>query len=529
MSARSEQFLAIVALGWLAALGAGCAARGPSPQQIAQLERAHSLIEAGCYECLREALEIYERAAAAPRAPRAARVGAFQSAMLLLVRSRELGLPEEPARERARTLAAALGRSEDREVTAPLAPEASFAAFDLLTGEVTGYPHEEREKRARERQALWPRDAAPPAARTSLTPSLASDIVADYLGLAVDCDDARARKDLKAESALARHDVPLMRFRLAACGLAPAQFTALGAADARWKETEFFLGRIEMTRYPAPDVGKAAEHFEVAHAAFPASTAFTLALANARNALTEYDTALTLFDEILQVYPIHRDALLGRVMSLSYLARYYDAIATATRMIELGTYHMGDAYYWRAWNRYNIQQLDPAWDDVERATKLMVNTAVYTLAGYIAYARRELDTAIDRFVRAYQLDNTNCEAVSAEGLVHIDKEAWATAAPRFFTAIGCFASAAAQARRDHARIESEDMAPRLKERRLATLQKRIETAEHRRAQSAFNAASAYARAGQKALAVAAVDIAAEHSLLKEKALALKTAIEKLPN
>ena len=512
-----------------------CATRRPSPALIADLDRARGLVEAGCYECLSEALAAYERVAVAPRAPQAARHGAFRAAILLLVRSRELGLPEAVPMARARSLAAALPLPAEvpagtRGLEPPLlSPDVYFAAFDLITGEVTGYPHEEREKRSRDRSALWPRDATPPAARTALTAALAADIAADYLALAIDCDDARARKELKAQAALSRHDVPLMRFRLAACGLAPAQFTALPASDARWKETSFFLGRMEMARYPTPDVGIAAEHFQAAHDAFPDSTAITLALANARNSLTEYESALQLFDSVLLVFPIHRDALLGRVMSLSYLSRYYDAIATATRMIELGTYYMGDAYYWRAWNRYNVHQLDAAWDDAERATKLMVNTAVYTLSGYIAYARKELDIAINRFARAYQLDNTNCEAVSAEGLVHVDKEVWTAAAAKFSAAIGCFADAAQQGRRDLALAESADVAPAVKSRRIATAQKRIDTAEHRRAQSAFNSASAHARAGQKAEAAAMVDIAAEHPLLREKAIALKAAIEKLPN
>lgn len=514
-----------------AALGlAGCSARRPSPALVAELDRAQTLLEAGCYRCLEEALDTYVRASAAPRAPAPLKVNAFRTAILLLARSRELGLPEARPLERARALAAAL---PPPRANAPgllaLPAEAYFAAFDLMTGEVTSYSPDEREARSRDRSALLPRDGTPAAARTALTPAIDTDIVADYLALAVDCDDARARRELKADAALARHDVPLMRFRLAACGLAPAQFTALPAADARWKETEFFLGRIQMTRYPSPDISAAAEHFQAAHEAFPEATAFTLALGNARNSLAEYDPALQLFDEVLQAYPTHRDALLGRVMSLSYLSRFNDAIASATRMIELGTYHMGDAYYWRAWNRYNLRLLDAAWSDVEDATKLMVNTAVYTLAGYIAYARRELDTAIDRFAHAYKLDKTNCEAASAEGLVHVDKEAWTLAAPRFAAAIGCFADAAAQGRKDLSATEAADLSPSVKARRIETVQKRIETAEHRRAQSAFNAASAYARAGQKAEAVATVDIAAEHPLLREKAVALKAAIEKLPN
>jgi tetratricopeptide (TPR) repeat protein len=284
-----------------------------------------------------------------------------------------------------------------------------------------------------------------------------------------------------------------------------------------------------MLRYPTPDVGKAAELYAPAHEAFPDSTAITLALGNAQNALSEYDKALSLFDSVLAPFPSHRDALLGRILSLSYLTRHYDAIAAASRMIELGTYHQGDAHYWRAWNRYNVHDLPAAWDDVERATNLMVHTSVYTLAGFIAYARNWPETAIDRFDRAYRLDNTNCEAVWTESLVHVDKEAFASAAPKFATAVKCFAAAAEQARREVLANEKAELAEHVKARRIAAAQKRIETSEHRRAQAAFNAASCYARLGQKSDATPFIELAAEHPLMKEKATALKATIEKMPS
>jgi tetratricopeptide (TPR) repeat protein len=302
----------------------------------------------------------------------------------------------------------------------------------------------------------------------------------------------------------------------------------LRAQDPRWVDTLFFEGRHEMTRFPSIDVGKAADLLSAAHDAFPESTAMTLALGNARNALDEYDAALALFDSILATAPTHRDAMLGRLLSLSYLRRHYDAVRTATQMIDLGTFHMGDAYYWRAWNRYHVHELPPAWADVEQATRLMVHTAVYTLAGFIAYAQRELDTAIDRLAQAFKLDKTNCEAAWTEGMVHVDKEDWVNASSLFTVSGICFNADALAARESIATIQSSTSSESVKARRLATAQKRAESSEHRRAQSAFNAASSYVRLARKADARAQLDIAAAHPLLKDKADALRAAIEKLP-
>jgi tetratricopeptide (TPR) repeat protein len=302
----------------------------------------------------------------------------------------------------------------------------------------------------------------------------------------------------------------------------------LRAADPRWADTLLFEARAEMTRFPAPDIGRGAELLADAHAAFPASLAITLALGNARNALEDHATALALFDAVLDAQPGHREALLGRVLSLGYLKRHYDAIRTATQMIELGTYYIGDAYYWRAWNRYQIHELPAAWVDIEEATKRMVNTSVHTLAGFIAYARRELDVAIDRLDQAYRLDRRNCEAVWTEGLVHVDQQAWPIAVDKFTSAMACFAADAREARDELAVAQNATWTAAAKARKIAAAQKRIDSSEHRHAQSAFNAASSCLRLGRKAEALAHAEVAAAHPLLKDRATALKTTIEKLP-
>jgi tetratricopeptide (TPR) repeat protein len=506
---------------------AGCASRRPSPQLMAELGQAHSLLAAGCYRCLEEALSTFERLAGQPNAPPEVGRYAFYATLLLVVRARELGLPDSVVMDLARL------RNRDLPAGPPgLLPGTYFDALRLVSGELTGYSPEERERRGKERRSLWTTDGTVPAARAALSDGVETDLVAQYIALAIDCEDAQARKTLDTGPILARYPVPLMRFRVALCARTTdalsQQMAALRDADPRWVDTFFFEGAREMSRYPAPDVGRAAELFALAHDAFPESPAVTLALANAQNALSEYDRALALFDQVLAGHPTHRDALLGRVLSLSYLNRYQDAIRSATQLLGLGMYHQGDAYYWRAWNRYRVHQLPAAWEDVTAATKLMVNTSVYTLAGFIAYAQQRLDVAIDRLTEAYRLDATNCEAVWTEALVHVDKEAWTPASGRFAVAMKCFTGAAEQARRDIAVAQEAEWAEPLKTRRLAAAQKQLETAQHRGAQAAFNAAGSYARLGQKADAIVYIELAARHPLLKEKAASLRASIEKLP-
>lgn len=507
----------------------GCATRAISPATASDLSRAAGLVNEGCYRCLQEALAIYESAAASNPSPATAR-GALQAAVLVAIRARELGLPDTAALDAARTWAARQppGRAPSGASAETFVAETYVAALQLVAGEVSGMAPEERERRNRERRQSWPKaDEQRPAAREALTPAVATDLVAQYLAVAIDCEDARARKAVNHEEILQRYPQPLMRFRVALCGIPGLRVDALRQADPRWTDTLLFEGRQEMSRFPAPDVGRAAELFEAAHSAFPESTAMRLALGNARNALEEHAAALAHFDAILAHEPMHREALLGRLLSLSYLRHHYDAIRTATVMVELGTYHMGDAYYWRAWNRYQVHDLGPAWGDVEEATKRMVNTAVYTLAGFIAYAQRDLDTAVDRLVRAYQMDSTNCEAVWTEGMVRVDREQWEHSAARFVTAADCFASDAAAARAAIATAQNSAWADAVKSRRIAAATKRAESSHHRHAQAAFNAASSYLRLGRKADGLRYAETAAQHPLLKDKAGALRATIEKL--
>ena len=248
----------------------------------------------------------------------------------------------------------------------------------------------------------------------------------------------------------------------------------------------------------------------------------------------EYEAALSAFDEVLATFSTHRDALNGRMQAQSYLMRHPDAIATATTLLELGTWHIPDANYWRAWNRYHLKEYDAAWDDVENAIKGQSNSRVFMLAGLIAYARKDLPIAVQRFDRAYQADPSACDATWMSGLVSIDQNELAIAAPKFTRGMSCFVSSAAALRQDRERTEQSiqkrgtPATPR-EQRNLDRLQRDADNAEEKSAQSAYNAAQCYARTGSKTMALTHIDVAIAHPLMREKAVAMKAAIEKLPN
>ncbi len=330
---------------------------------------------------------------------------------------------------------------------------------------------------------------------------------------------------------------PLMQFRLSRCGR-PAQakhLATLRANDPRWTDVLFWEARGAIAGAPGGviDLSKVIALYGEGRAAFPKSLALTMAWANANLSAEEFAQSQIGFDDVLSVFGEHRDALMGRVQALSYQMQHADAVAAATRVIDLGTWHLGDAYYWRAWNRYHLKEYETAWADVENAIKGLANARVYMLAGLIAYERKELPTAVQRFDRAYEIDSSACDAAWMSGLVSIDQQELATAAPKFTRAMSCFISSAAALRKNRTQVEQQiasrgtpatDRETRVMER----FTRDADNAEEKSAQSAFNAAQCYARTGGKGMALNLVDVAIGHPRMKEKAEALKAAIEKLP-
>ena len=501
-------FLAVLALTLTA-----CAAKvtGPSPQALAELARADTLLRDGCYTCLKDALVLYERNQNAQ--------GVFDATLLLSVREKELGIPEK-----SRPLA----QSTDRE-------QALVAASELVIGELSAFdPIQRAALTARTKRPIQKDNPI----RRALDPLFGNDLVATYIALSIDCESLSLLESVDIKALLSAYEnVPLMQFRLARCGQPPiyAPLLALRKNDVRWNDTLLWEGRRAIVGSPTGgiDLSQAIALYGEGRAALPESLALTMAWANANLSAEEFTAALEGFDAVLERFPEHRDALNGKVQAQSYLLRHVEGVATATQLIDLGTWHIGDAFYWRAWNRYHLKEYETAWADVENAVKGLSNAGVYMLAGLIAYARTELATAVQRFDRAYEIDSNACDALWMSGLVSIDQTELGTAAPKFTKAMTCFTSAASSLRQARSRVEQvvakrDTPATEREARQIARLTRDADNAEEKAAQSAFNAAQCYARTGGKTIALNLVDVAIGHPKMKEKARALKAAIEKLP-
>ena len=496
-------------------LGA-CAARRSSSTSAADIARAEEFVAAGCYRCLQDALAIYERELQRARRPSLAlRQAAFEAATFVLLRQKELGIATAAALEKARALAAG----------APTLPEHVPASIlvdlaDLSIGDSNGQdPDDFAARNTRERRLHAT------TLRPQLTTVSSPTTLETYLTLSHDCNDVEARRPLNFDDLMARFgNTPILRYRIAACGLGPrTAFAALREADARWVEAAFYEGRAAVSG-PPPNLRAAIDLFNIVQPAIPESPSILLALAHALRGYGDLEPAVARYDEVIALVPRNREALLGRAITLSYLERHPDVIDTTTRMIELGTWLMGDAYYWRARSRYVLKALDDAWSDAENAVKLAPTTNVYTLAGVIAYDRKELDLAKERFAQARKIDQSNCTAHSYFALVNAAQDNWPAATPVFSQAMTCFVQAAAAAQKELDQIEASDFDPVYKGRLANQQRKTIEESKLKSAQAAYNAAQGLLRAGKRAEALNHLQVALEHPEVRAQAEALQKLI-----
>jgi tetratricopeptide (TPR) repeat protein len=387
----------------------------PAPSRTQAIDE---LVASGCYHCLQRG---YDEAVAA-----ADGVRTFETAVLLAARAKELGLPFAPWLDRAR--AAAPPGPDWADYLAivqalriePLADDRDVILLDTL-----------KNRASPATVAGW---------RTDLATGTGSPVLRAYLELSLICQYIVQDRNVTIAEAVQRfHDVPLIEYRAGACGPSQApHLTAVRETVPQFADVDFALGRYAADIPQQPDQDEALRRFTAARAAFPESPAILASLAGLRRDREEWADALEAYDAALVLVPTHRDALLGRMVTLSHLARYDDAIATATRMLELGSWFTGEAYYWRAWNQYHVARIDEARADTDKAKGLMHNASVLVLSGMIEWHEHRLDESEAELQDALTLDAGQCEAAFLLGQVRAERRQWAAGAAAFELAQRCY-------------------------------------------------------------------------------------------
>ena len=443
---------------------AGCAARRPAdvaasraPLSADAIER---LIRHGCYRCLEQAFAEAE--------VRGAGTQAFEAAALLVLRSKELGLPTEPWLEHARSRAAA-----DPSLTTYLTMVEAIPPHAMSDDRDALFDVRSRSQ-ARSSLQAW---------RDSLHSGVTSNVFRLYLDVALICGFGTLKQNDQSFTGELDADVraPIYQYRVGACDSAHAErLRTLRAEDAAFVDADFALGRYALEDAVSPDQDEALRRLQSAYAAFPRSPAIGVTIGNVYRRWEEWSDALTAYDTVLARSPRHPEALIGRVISLSRLMRPEEAIQTATALIDEGQWHLGEASYWRGWNHLRLAQHDLARRDADRAKTLMSNAAVFVLSGVIEWRLRRLDTAEKEFESAIAIDFGECEAALDLGIVRDEQRKPAESLAAFQQARQCYDLSIALRREAIAKVQAGSGSDAAKAREAARHERELIDLQSRR-------------------------------------------------
>jgi tetratricopeptide (TPR) repeat protein len=501
--------LVVGAVGW-----AACAARPAA--QPERLARADAELLQGCHDCLIAARAEYRRLAeGSDRRVLQARV--VEADLLIALREKELDLPPSDAIGEARRIASELPRE--------LEAERYVALVEVLTGQPPGASRYQMKK-------LFGRHLPSPGERDDVRAWLASGRLRaplrDYLRLAFDCEHpvmGSAAASSSSAEPLPRA-APLLAYRAAICGLGPiAALAAVREREPRFVEVSLFIANVELAAAVRDGPGQAGAHLAEVRARFPASPAIHF-LSGVYELLVEnYEAALQHDDRALALVPAHDRALLGRVICLTNLGRHDEAIAAATRLLEVDDAAAADAYYWRARNHHALHRLDEARREIAAAREIVTTADILSLAGVLAYEASELDAAEADLSQATAMGG-DCTARWYLALVHRQRKRWLASGHAFDVAMACYRDRA-EASRERLRVllGRADLDPGYRERASASMQVSIEADAKQLHIAALLAASGFSTGGDLAAARPLIDLAGEDPALADPVSKLRARLD----
>jgi tetratricopeptide (TPR) repeat protein len=453
----------------------------PAPAR-ARAAAAAALVRAGCLDCLIEAYDAYRALLTDPSIASDAVTAAAQTAALIAVRERELGIADSGRLDEARALASA-----SPALSAAIAP--LFEIIETLgargapgTGPVANDSQLALIAKATRSRMAWMDLLRARADESGLTA---------YVTVAFSCSYDSPR-DEAIETLLGAlpswRDTPLIRFRLASCtALRAPALQQLLADDARFLEVTYFSG-LEALALGNLDAAEA--ELGRAYTWRPEWAALTNLRAGVFMAAEDFDRAAEFYGRTLAIVPDQPDALLGRVRALTFAGRYQEALGAIDALLALERWYVGDAHYWRALNHEQLGQHDEAWGDIEQAAKLITNGDVPKLAGIIAVQRRQLPIARAKFEEAFGRAPSDCETSYFLGVVASDLRDWTAGADALTNAADCFERSLAELEAEIARLRAAALPPDRQARQIARREQQLDTQRRMQATAWFNAAVA---------------------------------------
>jgi tetratricopeptide (TPR) repeat protein len=506
--------------GWIALavtfLSVGCASARIREANTLALARADTRVLEGCYQCLRDARDVYARLAVDKHAPRIAK-GApsivarlFETEVLLTLREKELALDAHASLDRVRALVP--------RVPAAMEPRRIVDMIDASLPDGAGTPAKTMDAlQERHRPYLQKiEDDLTWIESAPLTPA-----VRKYVALSLDCSYAlRKRPSGDTANTLARrreipiNAPPLVTYRAADC--AKTDTLALKRvlyAMPSFHEAGYALAALNVLYAGETGGDEVQRQLDTAHAHFSKAPGVTYLRGYLASLLGDCADANRFYERTLAIEPTHERAMLQMTICQTNMNLDSAAIATATRFIALETSNVAEGYYWRASNRLRRRELDLARSDIDTAKVRSRNDgSVFTLAGIIEHEQNDLGVAEHdlKGARSVWQGDGNCTAAFYLGSVLSKGERYIEAAASFDSAMVCYDGRVRAVALKIEQVRASTMGTAaFRARRIAFLEEELADRRRRYYTSTYNFASMSARIGNIPRAEELLVIAAE--------------------
>jgi tetratricopeptide (TPR) repeat protein len=488
-----------------------------SPQEMAEfsvlLRKADELYSGGSYKSLKTALTAYQNLSTFPAFPLKTKEKLLKTALLLSLRAKELAILDtsyiDLAEKIIQTVPSLSGYKPYLEASKAI-PSSSRGAnmsdvsgesdldkyFDWVVDNISSLSSEFQKK-------------------ASVSPFFAYFSICLYESfqnwIKVKMDFKRL-KEIFSQS-------PLIQYKLSVYPeLDPDSLSVLRLSHPDMFESAYALGEHNL-KYGK--ILTAEKYFLEAFKAFPESTALAMALTKVYFALEEFEKCLELNSRALKAAPKYRDALMGKAVCLSFMDRHEEAVSVCSHLLELGNYYMGEAQYWKGWNLNELNRLNEAWEDVEKAKKFLIgHHEVFFLSGVVAFKQKHLKVSEENLKQALKLNRGYCEAFYYLGQIYSLQERWKESGMAFEKAALCNQGQEMSLREKIKEIEQSTLLSDRKNNQIERKKVQLIKIRLTKATSFYNgAASMYnAELFKKSLAMASK--AALHPNFKKQALEL---------
>jgi tetratricopeptide (TPR) repeat protein len=487
------------------------------------METADLSFDGGCYVCLTEAYQLYEKLQSHPLDQGAAKEKLFRTSLLLRLREKELGILESPYYDRASAL------SPD-----PLSAYLSLC-LEIVSSTFAGTRGLD-DDRLEERFATMRRLRKLEDDHESMR-LLKQQAEVHVFGAYIYISLMNSLNAFKGEelgpqisSFIEAHSEspPLLYKYAVSTGSERDLLEQVLSLEPRFHESYFFLGKAALK---AGNLYGGEAHLAKAHKHFPDSLPIVTELAETVYQMGEMEQSLAFYDKALALAPSDRDALLGKAICLGFLRRPHDAMLVLHEMIDLGKWYLGEAHYWLAWNEHELGHLETAVGYVEQAKKYIpMDTEARTLSGIIAFEQDRFEDAIHELERAKKYDTykSNCEAPFHLGMIYSRRQEWESSGTNFERAGTCHSKEVRALEAMIFNIEASSLAAERKQRLIFQREAQRREAAINEATAFYNAAAGYFNVGMDEQAWNCAINASQHDYFKEKASDLIEKIREIP-